>query len=120
MSDSVFTVAVCGGRGLRDADLINRTLGGIHRDRAIRMLVSGGCRGADALCEEWAIENDVPLTVFHPDWSTSGMAAGPVRNQRMLDEGEPDLLVAFPGGRGTSDMATRARNRNIQVMNLVP
>lgn len=30
-----------------------------------------------------------------------GKAAGAIRNQQMLDEGKPDLVVAFKGGRGT-------------------
>jgi hypothetical protein len=34
--------------------------------------------------------------------------SGPLRNQRMLDEGKPDLVVAFPGGGGTKDMVRRA------------
>jgi hypothetical protein len=27
----------------------------------------------------------------------------------MLDEGKPDLVVAFPGGRGTANMIKQAR-----------
>ena len=37
-----------------------------------------------------------------------GKKAGPLRNQRMLDEGKPDLVVAFPGGGGTKDTVRRA------------
>jgi hypothetical protein len=37
-----------------------------------------------------------------------GKTAGPLRNQRMLDEGKPDLVVAFPGGGGTKDIVRRA------------
>jgi hypothetical protein len=28
-------------------------------------------------------------------WDELGKKAGPLRNQRMLDEGKPDLVVAF-------------------------
>jgi hypothetical protein len=37
-----------------------------------------------------------------------GRAAGPRRNQRMLEDFRPDLVVAFPGGRGTAYMVRRA------------
>lgn len=30
--------------------------------------------------------------------------AGPIRNRRMLEQGKPDLVVAFPGGAGTANM----------------
>jgi formate dehydrogenase assembly factor FdhD len=34
----------------------------------------------------------------------------------MLDEGKPDLVIAFTGGRGTTDMVTRAKNAGIEVI----
>ena len=34
----------------------------------------------------------------------------------MLDEGKPDLVIAFPGGKGTADMARRAREAGIEVI----
>jgi hypothetical protein len=37
-----------------------------------------------------------------------GRSGGPKRNQQMLEEGKPDLVLAFPGGRGTADMVRRA------------
>jgi hypothetical protein len=33
----------------------------------------------------------------------------------MLDEGRPDLVLAFPGGRGTADLIARAREAGIPV-----
>jgi hypothetical protein len=33
----------------------------------------------------------------------------------MLLEGKPDLVVAFPGGKGTADMVRRARKANVPV-----
>jgi predicted Rossmann-fold nucleotide-binding protein len=43
-----------------------------------------------------------------------GLAAGPIRNQQMIDEGKPDLVIAFPGGAGTHDMMARATKANLQ------
>ena len=45
-----------------------------------------------------------------------GRKAGPIRNQRMLDEGKPDLVVAFPGGKGTNGMIDLARNAGVRVI----
>ena len=36
-------------------------------------------------------------------------------NQRMLDEGKPDLVVAFPGAGGTKDMVRRAVKAGVPV-----
>ncbi len=45
-----------------------------------------------------------------------GKSAGSIRNQQMIDEGKPDLVVAFPGGFGTKDMVRRAKKHNIEVI----
>lgn len=47
-------------------------------------------------------------------------AAGAYRNQRMLDEGKPDMVLAFVDKRlfdskGTSDMVTRAKKAGLDV-----
>lgn len=44
-----------------------------------------------------------------------GKSAGPIRNQTMLDDGKPDLVLAFPGGRGTADMVAKAEKHGIPV-----
>jgi len=33
----------------------------------------------------------------------------------MLDEGKPDLVLAFPGGSGTADMVKRAKVSGIET-----
>ena len=50
------------------------------------------------------------------DWEKLGRKGGPIRNQLMLDEGRPDLVVAFPGRRGAADMVRRARTACIEVI----
>jgi hypothetical protein len=54
--------------------------------------------------------------VYPADWAKHGRAASPIRNQQMLDEGRPNLVVAFPGGRGTADMVRRARSAGVEVI----
>lgn len=51
----------------------------------------------------------------HPaDWGRYGKAAGPIRNQEMLESGI-DLVIALPGGRGTADMVRRAEGAGVPV-----
>lgn len=105
-------VLVCGGR-----DYCDVTRGYEVLDRLdVKTIISGAARGADQIGEMWAGERRIPVERFPADWIAYGRAAGPVRNQRMLDEGEPDLVVAFPGGSGTADMVKRARVAGVRVM----
>ena len=83
-------------------------------------IVSGGAAGADMYAEDFAIGNFCQLKIFRADWGTHGKAAGPIRNQQMLDEtsGGVDLVVAFPtkNSRGTWDMIRRAEKAGIKTI----
>jgi hypothetical protein len=68
------------------------------------------------MAEWWAKAVGLPCDVYQADWVGLGRKAGPVRNQRMLDEGKPDLVVAFLGGKWTADMMRRAREAGIEVI----
>lgn len=73
--------------------------------------------GADTLAGDWAHGFLIPVRSFPADWEERhGKRAGPIRNQMMLEEGRPDLVVAFPGGTGTADMVRRAREAGVEVM----
>jgi hypothetical protein len=109
-------VAVCGGRDYNDRDAVFDKLTRIHNEWGITGIIQGGARGADKLGLLWASSNGVPHRTFEADWANKGRAAGPIRNQRMIKEGKPDLVVAFPGGRGTGDMVKRARAAGIEVL----
>lgn len=112
-------VLVCGGRDFRDRDAVSRALMP-YRPQPItepseHILIVGGASGADAIAEEWADVWGMRKRVFPANWAVHGKAAGPIRNQRMIDEGKPDLVIAFPGGRGTADMIRRAKAAGIPV-----
>jgi len=66
-----------------------------------------------------ATEYGFDVEVYAAEWYRFGKAAGPIRNQQMLDEGKPDLVVAFHNNlsrsRGTRDMINRAKKALIPV-----
>lgn len=111
-------VLVCGGREYADREKLAAVLADLRQTRGIAHLIAGGAPGADTLAAEWADDHHLPCSVFMADWEGLGRKAGPIRNQRMLDEGKPDLVVAFPGGRGTADMVRRAREAGVEVVEI--
>jgi len=108
-------VLVCGGRDFRDSGLVRRVLDLVHRDGTIGLVIHGDASGADRLSGGWADLRGVPVEKHPADWRKHGRAAGPIRNAEMLGS-RPDLVVAFPGGRGTADMVRRARTAGIDVL----
>lgn len=104
-------VIVCGGRNYSDVRRVEEQLETLN----IRLLITGGARGADELAYDWAMKRGCPVCVFPANWNVNGKAAGPIRNGWMLEHGKPDLVVAFPGGTGTLDMIHRARIAGVAV-----
>lgn len=80
-------VLVCGGRDYGDREGLYAALNELHRRQKFELLIAGGARGADTLAEQWADDRKIPTKIYQADWETLGRKAGPIRNQRMLDEG---------------------------------
>lgn len=107
-------VLVCGGRDYDNELAMDNALDALFLPRG-STIIHGGASGADTLAHSWAGINGCLVEIYWAQWNVHGKAAGPIRNQRMIDEGRPDLVVAFPGGRGTTDMVRRARVAGIEV-----
>ena len=104
-------VLVCGGRKFDDKAMLERALGEIE----ITELIEGAAKGADTLAREWAEVKKIPVRTFKAEFGRYGRAGGPIRNKKMLAEGKPDLVVAFPGGSGTANMVGLARAAGVPV-----
>jgi len=109
-------ILVCGGR-----DFTNRTFVYFHlteflsQNEDLECVIQGGAKGVDSFALDWAIKNSIHTIPFLPHWHKYGKAAGPIRNQEMLDKGQPHVCLAFPGGSGTADMKRRALAFGIPV-----
>lgn len=109
-------VLVCGGRYFRDRVRFFDVMDDLHARRRFSAVVHGCASGADHEAEVWGVTRELHVLRFPPEWDMHGKSAGPIRNRQMLEVGRPDLVVAFPGGRGTADMVRRARAAGIEVI----
>jgi len=109
-------IIVCGGRDYANSDEVWRVLGDLDDVEGIAAIAHGGATGADSEAGEWAARMRKSVSVYRARWKQDGKAAGPRRNQRMLDEFKPDAVVAFPGGRGTADMVSRAEAEGVRII----
>ncbi len=102
-------VLVCGGRDLKDKQLVDDGLNAFHSRFTITKLIHGGATGADRLAQLWAVENGIEEVACPADWERfkkrkGKNPAGVIRNREMYCKHEPEAVVGFPGGEGTSDM----------------
>lgn len=113
-------ILVCGATYFNDYEKLHDELMKLFAERGFNnvTIISGMAKGADTLAVKFAEQYELPCLKFPADWARYGKGAGPVRNQQMLDEGKPDLIVAFPmqSSRGTRDMINRGLMEDIEVI----
>ena len=85
-------------------------------------LVHGACRGADIICAAVAEALGFVVKAYPADWTQFKRAAGPIRNQQMIDvesseESPIDVCLAFHNdiyqSHGTADMLDRVIKKDI-------
>lgn len=110
---------VTGDRNWTDKATIRAALGAVI-SRPPVVLIHGAARGADRIAAKVGGEEfGFSILPFPAKWSQHGRAAGPIRNQLMLDGGQPDLCFAFHDNlgqsKGTKDMVERCRKAGVPV-----
>lgn len=119
-------VLVCGGRDYDGMREVFDVLDAVHAKTEINLVIHGACReeiaggvsqlrGADRWAEMWAISREVPYFGWPAPFSRLPRAGGPWRNQKMLDRWNPDLIIAFPGGKGTASMISKAKKAGVPI-----
>lgn len=105
------------------------TVGYLNVDMDGFTLIEGGADGADDAAAAWAEDSPMHSHNEHPDdppfehlkfkadWLSYAKAAGPIRNKKMLDEGKPDLVIAFhddiDNSKGTKHMVGIAKKARV-------
>jgi hypothetical protein len=109
-------VVITGGRDFKDRQFVWDTMDAQAVILGIEQVVNGRApTGVDQFVHEWCKERGVPERPYPADWDTHEQAAGPIRNQEMIDsEPEIERCLVFPGHTGTTDMARRCRKAGIE------
>lgn len=111
----IFTVLTCQHMLTPFTELIHGDAGNVRVTTMPDGLDYEYTLGADKLAGKWAESVEIPVRVFRANWRLHGGAAGPIRNGQMLRDGKPDLVIAFPGGRGTANMIQQARAAGVKI-----
>jgi hypothetical protein len=109
-------VVITGGRLFTDKAFVWRHMDEQLVALGITGVVNGRAKsGVDQFVHEWCKDRGIPERPYPADWDTHGDAAGPIRNQEMIDsEPEIERCLVFPGHIGTTDMARRCRKAGIE------
>lgn len=114
---------ICGSRDWTRSAVIETYLNGLKVELGPELvIIEGDAPGADKIAGDWAKRNLLEKNhlCFPADWKKHGRAAGAIRNKQMLDEGKPDVVVAFKDEfdfflqkGGTENMIEQANNAGI-------
>lgn len=92
-------VLVCGSRTWSTYGFQAAVLSGVDTYLNGAVIIHGAASGADRYADKWAKENGKVvgenLLPFPADWDAFGKRAGYIRNQQMLDDGRPGVVLAF-------------------------
>lgn len=107
-------LAVVGGRSFDDYSLLRKSI--LQNFKGVKIIVSGGAKGADSLGERYAREFNLETLIFLPDWSRWGKTAGYVRNQDIIKNA--DYVIAFWDGKskGTKSSIDIAKSLGKEVI----
>ncbi len=111
-------VLVCGGRDYSNGDYLFEKLDEVYAEFGTACIVHGDAKGADSLADMWANKRGVDVIRCPADWSAHGRAAGPTRNASMLKDYDPNVVVAFPGGKGTDHMVEISKKHGCIIVDL--
>ncbi len=102
---------ICGDRDWTDQVLVNIIISRMAK-QPIECVIHGEAIGADRMGAYAARQCGLKVIGFHPDWDTYGKAAGVLRNTEMLEQGKPDVVIAFhdwlADSKGTKDMVWKS------------
>lgn len=121
---------VCGGRHYHPTAGDSWWLLGIIQALGITVVRHGACyhKCHDPTCKRESVDvwaggvatragiKFEPFPVTDEDWAREGKAAGPRRNKGMLEAGDVVATAAFPGRKGTKNMARQTEGAGLPVI----
>ena len=113
-------VLICGDRNWKDQAAIHELVD-ILPEKTI--VFHGAARGADSLAGAFARKKlgEDQVIPFPANWDRWGKVAGRIRNQQMLEEGVPEVVIYFfddlSKSKGTKHMVELSQECGVPVFN---
>ncbi len=102
-------VAIIGSRGINQVDLKR------YLPESVSEIVSGGAKGVDTIAKKYAIENNIKLVEFLPQYERFGRVAPLKRNLCIIEYS--DIVIAFwdSKSKGTKHVIDNCKKLKVPV-----
>ncbi len=111
-------VVVSGSRDWEDEQRVRDELDFYINKEKDEILV-GDQRGVDRMTKNWAYENGIKYHTYEAEWNKYGKKAGPIRNQRMVNDGDKLIAFSLIHSKGTKDTIKKAENKGMLVTSIM-
>lgn len=107
---------IAGSRGITDPSVVPTAVAhAIGAGIVPTVVISGGARGVDALGEQWASSNGIPVERYPAEWGKYGKKAGTMRNVHMGNIATALIAVWDGKSTGTKHMIDFAKRHGLKV-----
>lgn len=111
--------AVIGSQNFNEYQLLKNTLD----QYPIKLVVSGGAKGADFLAVKYAKEHAIPYEVIRPDYKKYPGRYAPIKRNELIVLAS-EMVIAFwdgksPGTKSAIDFAKK-HHRRLRIINFTP
>lgn len=111
-------VGIVGSRDFTNYNFLRDTLeqNPLIKRLHIKKIITGDAKGVDSLARQYALEKSIYCVAYQAIWAEHGFAAGPIRNQQIINDS--DILVAFWDGnsKGTKNSIELAIKKKIPLV----
>ncbi len=109
-------IIVCGSQSFQNRSLLANALREYTRRHKVSTIVIGTEPGAETLTAEWAMQNNIRLSIVPTDRKLAREEALVERNKRILAaHKDASAVLHFVGSGESEDLCTRALGQNIAV-----
>lgn len=98
-------------------DAINKAK---NNDIIVSEVVSGEARGVDTLGEQYAKENNLPISKHPALWDLHGKSAGYIRNVQMAEYADALICVWDGKSKGSKHMIDIATSKGLKIFVYTP
>ncbi len=112
-------LAIVGSRNIVDSGMCHKAWKRLHKEEyeSVTHIITGDCTGIDAQARNMARSLDwAELIVHEADWDKYPKAAGPIRNQKIIDDADMLIVIWDGKSRGSKDTILKAVKKGIPII----
>ena len=112
----IIKLVVSGSRSIKSKEWVYKSISDVHTKTPIQRIICGGAKGVDLSAVIWAIDHNIPYTVYLPNYKMYGKIAPLLRNEKMATVGDMCLAIWDGKSSGTIHMTECCRRLDKEVI----